>query len=296
MSKTIFITEVGLRDGLQSLKEIIPTSDKLFLTKSLVESGVKRIQVTSFVNKKLIPQMADAEKLICSLSNQDKVEFSALVLNQKGLYRAIESGIKSIDFSVSSSESYSKKNTRMNIKESMQCLDRMIKKAKENNLKIRAGIQCVWGCNYDGFPNEKKLFNIINSIAEMEPDMISLADSTGMANPSSISYLIDKILNNNPNIVLNLHLHNTMGLGLANLCSALSFGIYHYDTSFGGIGGSPFIKGSSGNIATEDTVYLLEEMGYESGINKKLISKISLWLENKIGTSYFEGKIYKKFR
>ena len=294
MSKPIFITEVGLRDGLQCVKKTLSTNDKLFIVKSLINAGVKRIQIVSFVNKTLIPQMADAEKLISNLPNLNDVEYSSLVLNKKGLDRAIKSGIRSIDFSISSSESYSQKNTRMSTEEALISIREMIKIAKKHNIKVRAGLQCVWGCVYDGIPNQDRILNLINGIVEMEPDIISLADSTGMANPSTISYLIDKILKENPDIVLNLHLHDTMGLGLANLCAALSFGIYHYDTSFGGIGGSPFIKGSTGNIPTEETINLLHGMGYKVGINKKLISKISLWLEKKISKSYFGSQIYRK--
>ena len=282
MSRAIFLTEVGLRDGLQSIKKVISTSDKLSIIKSLIDSGIKRIQVASFVNKKLIPQMADAEKVILNLPDSDNVEYSCLVLDQKGLDRAIESGIKNVDFSIASSESYSQKNTRMSMKEALFSLGEMIKKAKKNDIKVRAGVQCVWGCVYDGIPNQNAILKMVNNIVEMEPDIISLADSTGMANPLVISELLDKILKQNLNIVLNLHLHDTLGLGLKNLCAALSFGINHYDTSFGGIGGSPFIKGSTGNISTEETVHLLDGMGYKVGIDKKLISQISLWLEKNI--------------
>ena len=286
MSRTIFITEVGLRDGLQSIKKIISTNDKLSIIKSLIDSGIKRVQVASFVNKKLIPQMADAEKLILNLPNSDNVQYSCLVLDEKGLDRAIQSGIKNVDFSIASSESYSQKNTRMSMKEGLSSLREMIKKAKKNNIKVRAGIQCVWGCVYDGVPNQNTILKMVNNIVEMEPNIISLADSTGMANPSVISKLLDRIIKKNPDIVLNLHLHDTLGLGLKNLCAALSFGINHYDTSFGGIGGSPFIKGSTGNISTEETIHLLERKGYKAGIDKKLISKISLEFEKNIQKSF----------
>jgi len=170
----------------------------------------------------------------------------------------------------------------------------MIKKARESNLRVRVGLQCVWGCVYDGKPNKNRILKMIDDIMEMEPDIISLADSTGMANPLTISKFLEQVFKRNPKITLNLHLHDTMGLGLANLYSSLLFGIIHFDTSFGGLGGSPFIKGSTGNIPTEETVNLLEGLGYNIMIDKKKVSKITRWLYKKIQISYFGGQIFKK--
>ena len=294
MKKTIFLTEVGLRDGLQNVETVLSTNDNLHMVAGLIKAGVKRIQIASFVNKTLIPQMADAEDLILRVPQSIDISYSGLVLNQKGLDRAILSGINQVDLSISSSETYSQKNTRMGTREAMECLKKMVKTAKEQKIKVRAGLQCVWGCVYDGLPNEDKILEMIDNIVEMEPDIISLADSTGMANPLTISKLLEKVIKRNPKVLLNLHLHNTMGLGLANLYSSLSFGITNYDTSFGGIGGSPFINGSTGNIPTEETINLLEGMGFAVGIEKEQISKVSRWLQKKISRSYFGGQIFRK--
>jgi hydroxymethylglutaryl-CoA lyase len=294
MKKTIFLTEVGLRDGLQNVDPILTIRDKLHIVEGLIKAGLKQIQITSFVNKTLIPQMADAEELIFRLPRSHDVVYSGLVLNQKGLDRALIAGINQVDLSISSSETYSQKNTRMGTKEAMNCLKKMIKKAKESNLRVRAGLQCVWGCVYDGIPNGNKILKMIDDIIEMEPDIISLADSTGMANPMTISKLLEQVFKRNPKIAINLHLHDTMGLGLTNLYSSLPFGIIHYDTSFGGLGGSPFINGSTGNIPTEETVNLLEGLGYDIMIDKKKVSKISRWLHKKIQNSYFGGQIFRK--
>ena len=293
MKRTIFLTEVGLRDGLQNVDTIISIPDKLHIIKCLIKAGFKKIQITSFVNKALIPQMADAEELISRLPESNDIVFSGLVLNQKGLDRAIISGINQVDLSISTSETYSQKNTRMSTKEAINSLKKMIKKSKKSNLRVRAGLQCVWGCVYDGKPNQDRILKIIDDIVEMEPDIISLADSTGMANPMTISKLLEQIFKRNPKIALNLHLHDTMGLGLANLYSSLSFGIIHFDTSFGGLGGSPFINGSTGNIPTEETVNLLEGLGYNVMIDKKKVSEISRWINKKIQNSYFGGQIFR---
>ena len=294
MKKTIFLTEVGLRDGLQNVDTILPIPDKLNIIEGLIKAGLKKIQITSFVNKTLIPQMADAEELISRLPKSNEIIFSGLVLNQKGLERALISGINQVDLSISTSETYSQKNTRMGTKAAMNSLKKMIKKARESNLRVRVGLQCVWGCVYDGKPNKNRILKMIDDIMEMEPDIISLADSTGMANPLTISKFLEQVFKRNPKITLNLHLHDTMGLGLANLYSSLLFGIIHFDTSFGGLGGSPFIKGSTGNIPTEETVNLLEGLGYNIMIDKKKVSKISRWLYKKIQISYFGGQIFKK--
>ena len=293
MKKTIFLTEVGLRDGLQNVDTILPVRDKLYIIEGLIKAGFKQIQITSFVNKALIPQMADAEELISRLPKSDEIIFSGLVLNQKGLERAIISGINQVDLSISTSETYSQKNTRMGIYEAMNCLKKMVERAKESKLKVRAGLQCVWGCVYDGKPNENKILKMIDDIVEMEPDIISLADSTGMANPLTISKLLEQVFKRNPKINLNLHLHNTMGLGLANLYSSLSFGINNYDTSFGGLGGSPFIEGSTGNIPTEETINLLKGLRFDIAIDIRQVSKISRWIHKKIQSSYFGGQIFR---
>ena len=294
MKKTIFLTEVGLRDGLQNVDTILPIPDKLNIIRGLIKAGLKKIQITSFVNKTLIPQMADAEELILRLPKSNEIIFSGLVLNQKGLERAIISGINQVDLSISTSETYSQKNTRMGTKAAMNSLKKMIKKARESNLRVRVGLQCVWGCVYDGKPNKNRILKMIDDIMEMEPDIISLADSTGMANPLTISKFLEQVFKRNPKITLNLHFHDTMGLGLANLYSSLPFGIIHFDTSFGGLGGSPFINGATGNIPTEETVNLLEGLGYNIMIDKKKVSKISRWLYKKIQISYFGGQIFKK--
>ena len=281
MARSVLITEVGLRDGLQNLKEIIPTKDKIYILNCLINAGLERIQVSSFVNQKLIPQMADAEKLISKLPKSSKTQFSCLVLSPKGLDRALETGIKNIDFSISSSESYSRKNTQMNTKEALITLRSMIKNAKGSNINVRAGIQCVWGCVYDGKPNQKNLMKLIESVLEMEPDVLSLADSSGMARPEKISSTLNELLKKKPNLKINLHLHNN-GFEFQNFKSALDLGINLFDTSFGGNGGSPFIKGSTGNLSTENAIRILKDEGYDVKIDEKLISSINSWLQSKI--------------
>ena len=282
MSRKINITEVGLRDGLQSLDQIIKTEDKLFLIKALINSGVKRVQVASFVHQGLVPQMADAEKLIRLLPKNTNVEFSGFLLNIRGLERAIDSGIKKVETSISTSNTHSKKNTRMSLKQAKKSIAEIINKAKNEKIKIRAGLQCVWGCAYEGLPSQNHVLSMVSYLKEIGADVISLSDSTGMATPDSIKNQLEIIFNKFPNISISLHLHNTNNLGLLNLKAGLMFGINEIDSSLSGVGGSPFIKGSTGNISTEETVNMLETLGYSTGINLKKISQTGLWLNKKI--------------
>tara|TARA_B100001123_G_C15339446_1_gene1034167 strand:- start:4830 stop:5738 length:909 start_codon:yes stop_codon:yes gene_type:complete len=294
MSFKVNITEVGLRDGLQNVDHIVKTSDKLHIINGLIDAGIKRIQVASFVHPGLVPQMEDAESLIRQLPNNNNVEFSGFVLNHKGLERAIQSGLKKIETSISTSETYSLKNTSMSLTQATRSLKNIIKTAKENGLTIRAGLQCVWGCVYEGVPDPKYILSKVSEIVEMGVDNISLSDSTGMANPYTISNQLELIMNKFPDILISLHLHDTGGNGLVNLEEGLKLGLNQFDCAFGGIGGSPFIKGSTGNVATEETIYMLDARGFYTGIDIEKVAKISRWLENKIDKSYFGGKLYKQ--
>ena len=293
MKDKIYLTEVGLRDGLQSVAQTVETKDKLFMIDGLIKAGLKNIQVASFVHPKLVPQMADAETLIAQLPEIDEVEYSGLVLNQKGVERAINSGLNKIETSISTSETHSQKNTRMTLNEAKSNLRGLVTTAKESGLTVRAGLQCVWGCVHEGFPDDDKIIPIVGEIIDMGADIISLSDSTGMANPVTIKDRLSKIMSEYPDITIALHLHDTRGLGLANLVTALDLGIRHFDSALGGIGGCPFIKGATGNIATEDTASMLENMGYSTQIEINGVAKMSRWLEKKIDKNYFSGKLYK---
>ena len=293
MTKNFEIMEVGLRDGLQIIKKDISIDYKLSIIESLIESGIRNIQVTSFVNPKRVPSMADAEELVKLLPIVKGVQFSGLVFNQIGVERAIRAGLTKIETSISISETYSYNNLGMSISESIDNLKKIVSTADKNKMQLRAGLQCVWGSTYDDTINQMNVIKRLSDILEMGISRISLCDTTGMARPNDVYSVLDIIYKTFPNIKISMHLHNTNGLGLLNLNEALKFDINEIDTSMGGIGGSPFIEGSSGNIATEDTIYMLDNLGYNIGIDIKKISKISRKLEEKIGGSYFSGNLYK---
>ena len=293
MTKNFEIMEVGLRDGLQIIKKDISIDYKLSIIKSLIESGVRNIQVTSFVNPKRVPSMADAEELVKSLPIVKGVQFSGLVFNLIGVERAIRAGLTKIETSISISETYSYNNLGMSISESIDNLKKIVSTADKNKMQLRAGLQCVWGSTYDDTIDQMNVIKRLSDILEMGISRISLCDTTGMARPNDVYSVLDIIYKTFPEVKISMHLHNTNGLGLLNLNEALKFDINEIDTSIGGIGGSPFIEGSSGNIATEDTIYMLDNLGYNIGIDIKKISKISRKLEEKIGGSYFSGNLYK---
>jgi len=293
MIKNIQIMEVGLRDGLQVVQKEVSMELKLSIIDSLISSGVKNIQVASFVNPDRIPQMAQADELVKRLPIKKDIQFSALIFNQKGVYRAISSGLKKIETSISLCEKYSRKNMRMSVSESISNLKDIVLTSKKNEMNLRAGIQCVWNTNYKGSLDQDNILRTLSEIMEMDVLRVSLCDTYGMARPYDVSSLLEKIYETFPEIKISMHLHNTNGLGLINLSEALKFDIREIDTSMGGIGGSPFIQKSTGNIATEDTIALLNKIGYSLEIDIKKISKISRRLEKIIGSSYFSGSLYK---
>lgn len=285
------IIEVGLRDGLQSEETIIPTQKKLDIISGLVGAGVKRLQVTSFVHPKYVPQMADAEDLCTGLVPQDGVEYSGLVLNMKGLERAHSAGLTAVDMGMSASDTHSRKNSGMGIDEKKPEFAEMIAKAREFGFSVRAGLQCVFGCVYEGCVSEDRIYDLIRFILDQGIDELSLADSTGMAYPTQIGRMLDVIVPMIGEIPLVLHLHDTRGLGLANLMAALESGVSRFDTAFGGLGGCPFIKGATGNIATEDTLNLLEQLGIQTGIDRHQVAQVSQELEVLLGKK-LPGKLY----
>ena len=293
MNNRVEIMEVGLRDGLQNVDQYISVDDRLTIIDGLIDSGIKNIQVASFVNPKRVPQMAMAEDLAKRIDRKKGVEFSGLVFNQKGVERALNCGLNKIETSISISEIYSQKNLAMDISKSLKNLKYIVSMAKSNSMNIRAGLQCVWGYEDNEPFNHLVVIERLKEIIGMGVKRISLCDTSGLADPRKLSKLLDEVLSLFSDIEISIHLHNTNGLGLVNLFTALDFGIREIDTSLGGIGGSPFIKDSKGNIATEDAVYLMEAIGYDMGVDLKKISKLSRTLEKKIGRKYFGGTIYK---
>lgn len=288
----VVIEEQGLRDGLQSEKTIVPTAKKLELIDALVDAGVRRVQVTSFVNPGLIPQMADAEELCAGLKERAGVIFSSLVLNARGLERAAAAGLKHVSASISVSDTHSRTNANVSLVEARSRFANMIKIGKERGLSIGGGLQCVFGCRFEGAIDPEVVFDIVKEQLDQGVDEITLADSTGMANPHSIQEICARVVELANGTTVVLHLHDTEGKGLANVLAALPAGVNHFDTTFGGMGGCPFIKGASGNIATEDLVWMLSQMGIDTGVDAVKVAAISRSLES-FFNKQFSGKMHR---
>ena len=278
--KEVVIEEQGLRDGLQSGKILVPTEKKLELINAVVAAGVKRVQVTSFVHPERVPQMADAEDICKGLPPTNGVIFSGLVLNPRGVVRAASAGLKHVAASISASDTHSRKNANASLAEARKRFAEMIKVGKQNDLTISGGLQCVFGCRFEGKIDPGVVLDLVKEQLDLGIDEVVLADSTGMANPNSIQEISAKVMELANGMPVFLHLHDTEGKGLANALAALQVGVAHFDTAFGGMGGCPFITGASGNIATEDLVFMLGQMGIESGIDIDKIAAISLSLED----------------
>jgi hydroxymethylglutaryl-CoA lyase len=288
----ITLIEVGPRDGFQFEKKIIPTDLKIEIISGLVDAGFTDIQVTSFVHPEVLPQMADAENLIAYLPHNKGVRYCGLVLNEKGLDRAHLSGLQHIEISISASDTHSRKNAGMSLEKALEMGKQVIRHAKERNMKIRAGIQCAFGCVYEGKISERRVLNTASEFLKMGVDTLAISDTTGMANPLSIKNLITQLIPEVSHTTLVLHLHDTRGLGLVNVMAAMECGVTHFDTALAGMGGCPFVSEAAGNIPTEDTAWLMKSLNIETGIDISKVATCSQKLEEFFNKK-FPGKLHR---
>ena len=277
------ITEVGPRDGFQSEKTILKTEDKIDIINNLIEAGFPRIEVSSFVSPKAIPQLADAEIILNKVNRSSKTTLAALVPNARGALRAVEAKLDEIVVFLSASESHNKKNVNRSVKESLSGFKEIADIAGKNNIPIQGDIATAFGCPFEGNISPKKLADISKEYKLMGFKGVTLGDTTGMATPPVVIDAINAIRNNVPDFNITLHFHNTRGVGLANVMSGLNLGITDYESCFGGMGGCPFAPNATGNICSEDLIYLLHEMGIETGIDLDKIISIAKKVENLVG-------------
>ena len=284
MSK-VSILEVGPRDGLQSEPEILPTEvKKEFITRT-INAGIKNIEVTSFVHPKKVPQMADAEKLVESLPDRDDVTYIGLIMNQRGFERARDCGIDEVGMVIVSTDTYNMKNQNVVTQQSIDNWLDIASSAKSAGIRTSVVIACSFGCPYEGEVDPEYIASIAEQILKGEPDVLGLADSVGVAVPNQIKTTFSLIKDLAPTIPLRTHLHNTRNTGLANAAAAVEAGVSIIDASTGGIGGCPFAPKATGNIPTDDLLYMLDRSGIETGVNLKEIVKTTNWLENQLGRS-----------
>ena len=281
-----------MRDGFQFENHPISTQTKLETLQGLIDAGMRRIQVTSFVHPKWVPQMADAEEVCKHLPDHPDMIYTALALNVRGVVRANNAGIKHIDLSISTNDTHSKDNANMSREVAIEHALEMVHHAKSYGMHTQMGFQCVFGYKKPGDTPLDLVLSMTEQFMESGLDSLSLADSTGMANPALIKKTVQAVTSITGDLPIVLHLHDTRGLGLANVYAALESNITHFDTSIGGLGGCPFIPGATGNIATEDTVYMLESMGIKTGIDIEKLAAVTANVASILGRE-LPGKLYR---
>jgi len=282
------IVEVGPRDGLQNEEKVLPTSTKLAFLQKLIEAGITNLEVTSFVNPKAIPQMADAKDLYQQFTQSASIEnlsLQCLVPNEKGLDTALEAGVTHIAVFTATSETFNQKNINASIEESMERIKKLCARAKEANLKIRGYVSTAFGCPYEGKTSVETLISLTQELLELGAEEVSIGDTIGVANPLQVTKILRRLLQHFTPQQLAIHMHDTRGTALANVLAALDMGITTFDSSAGGLGGCPYAPGASGNLATEDLVYMLQEMGVETGIDLPSLAEASRFILKELGHS-----------
>ena len=267
MPKQVTLIEVGPRDGLQNELAFVPTSKKIDFINMLSHSGLERIEVTSFVSTKAIPQLADNQLVFQTIEKPPKVRFSALVPNEQGMQQALTVGLQEIALFTAASESFNQHNIRCSIAESIQRFQPVITLAKQNNIYIPAYISCALGCPYEGSIAPSQVIAVINQLQVLGVDEISLGDTIGVGTAKQTKSLIQAILEHMPQEQIAMHFHDTYGQAVANIYAALEAGITHFDSSVAGLGGCPYARGATGNVATEDVLYLMHGLGLHTGID-----------------------------
>ena len=274
----INIYEVGPRDGLQNEKHIIPIQIKTEFVNKLSACNFKYIEVGSFVSSKWVPQMADSAKLYRSIKKKNKINYSFLTPNLKGLEEAISQKVKTICVFTTASESFSKKNTNCSVKDSLKRAEEISKIALSNNIKVRGYLSCVLGCPYEGKVDFKKTADLAVELINMGCYEISLGDTIGTGNPKDAMILVERIIKKISVKKIAAHFHDTYGQALANIFSVIQLGVATIDTSVGGLGGCPYAKGAKGNVATEDVLFMLEGMKIKTDINFKKVKIASEYI------------------
>ncbi|ARF16281.1 hydroxymethylglutaryl-CoA lyase [Sporosarcina ureae] len=281
--ETITIKEVGPRDGLQNEKIFIPTEDKMAWINMLSKSGLPSIEVTSFVNPKWIPALADAGDVMAGIKREPGVSYSALVPNRQGLERAFASDIDEAAVFMSASETHNLKNINKTIADTLPVLNEIVQDANAAGKKTRGYVSTVFGCPYEGMVDTEAVVRVSESLFDMGIDELSLGDTIGVANPRQVQEMLDVLLKRFPADKLAMHFHDTRGTALANVLASLDMGITVFDSSAGGLGGCPYAPGASGNVATDDLLYMLHGMGIHTGVDEEKILAASMFIQEKIG-------------
>jgi len=288
----VAITEVGTRDGFQSEPKLIPMETKAEVIDALIAAGVRAFEATSFVSPRAVPQLADAHDVIARLTRRDQANIAALVPNARGAERALGARVDEMVCFVSASESHNAKNLNATIAQSLANVAEIADLARGQPVALRGAVACAFGCPFEGEVPVDAVLRVVDAYAQLDVQLISLGDTTGMATPPTVIRAVSAIRDRFPALQVALHFHNTRGIGLANVMVGLDLGIRQYESSIAGLGGCPFAPGATGNICTEDLVYLLEESGFDTGIDLEALIGVAKRVEDIIGRT-LPGQVMK---
>jgi hydroxymethylglutaryl-CoA lyase len=288
----VTICEVGTRDGFQIEPDFIPTDVKIEVVDALSDAGVPRIEVTSFVHPKVVPQLRDAETVMARIRRRPGTRYAALVPNDKGAVRAVEAGVDAIHTVLSASESHNLANVNMTVAESLEKLRAVMQVAQRARVHVGCGISTSFGCPFEGEVPLTQLERVVGGLLDMGARAIGLADTTGMANPRQVGEVLEHLVPRFPGVEWTLHTHDTRALAIPNILAAMEYGVTHFDASIGGLGGCPFAPGASGNVCSEDLVHALHAMRIETGIDLDRLLAVSRRVQEIVGRT-LPGQIVK---
>lgn len=288
----IEICEVGPRDGFQIERPFIPTVDKIAIVNGLIGAGLKKVQVTSFVSPRAVPQLADAEEVLAGVERGPGVVLTALVPNARGAERAARTQVDIMGLFCSASETHSRKNVNASIAETLARFPPVVEIAQAAGKRVQGGVATVFGCPFEGEVDPQAVVRIARFYRDLGIVDLNLGDTTGMATPATVRAVLKALREAVPEMAITLHFHNTRGVGLANVMVGLAEGIDRYDASIAGLGGCPFAAGATGNICTEDLVYLLEESGYRTGVDLERLIAVAKRTQAVIGRE-LPGQVMK---
>jgi hydroxymethylglutaryl-CoA lyase len=279
----IEIVEVGPRDGLQSESRVLPTDAKVEFVRRLVASGLERIEVASFVNPKRVPQMADAEAVMAGLPKRSDVQYVGLVLNRRGFDRALAAGCTEIGMVTAATDSFARSNQGASIEETIAAWEEIAPLAREAGIRAQVTISVSFGCPFEGEVPASRVIEIARRLAAAKPVEVAIADTIGVAVPTQVTALVEQLLPALNGVPLRCHFHNTRNTAVANAYAAVMAGVHTLDSSVGGIGGCPFAPNATGNVATEDLLYMLSRSGFETGIDLGRLIETARWLQEQRG-------------
>ena len=279
----IEIVEVGPRDGLQNTDTLVDTPTKVALIERMLGAGVTRIEAVSFVHPQRVPQMADAEQVMAAVPRDRGASYIGLVLNDRGLDRALDAGVDEANVVVVVSDTFSRRNQGASVGEMLAAWDRIAGRARAAGLRTSVTLSAAFGCPFEGEVDPARVVDLATRVAAAGPDEIALADTIGVAVPPQVADLVARVTERVEGVPLRCHFHNTRNTGFANVVAALEAGVVALDASVGGIGGCPFAPEATGNIATEDLIYLLDRMGVDHGVSLAATSRIAEWVGVQLG-------------